>query len=212
MNVTDPATLAEAARHVRGATIAWGGDRYFDFEDPDACPVTLEDVAYALAFTVRWRGQTRHQGRRCFYGTAEHCVRGAWRILEDGHDRAHALAFLGHEMDEVPLPDMPGPVKPLLGDPYRELAKRVGGSLERRFRVTFPDPALIKRYDIRMLVTERRDLLAIPDSEVWDNGGSGQTSTEGFEPFADRVRPCDHPAEAAEAFIRAWRELGGFEP
>ncbi|HLC07974.1 MAG TPA: hypothetical protein VJK06_01670 [Methyloceanibacter sp.] len=214
MDVTDPAVLAAKARTIKGATIAWGGDRYFDFEAPETCEITLEDYAYALAFgSPRWRGQTRRytDGRRVIYSCAEHCVRGARQLLADGFGREHALAFLGHESDEVPLPDMPGPVKPLIPD-YKVVARRAGEAIDRRFRITFPDPALIKRYDIRLLVTERRDLLMVPDDEIWDNGGSGQTSTKGFEPFEKRIFPHWHPDDAAREFIGMWRSLGGFEP
>jgi hypothetical protein len=202
-----PKNAAEAAKHVSGATIAWGGGNYFDFENPEATTMTIEDYAYALAYTVRWRGQARSGGRRVFYGVGEHCVRGAEAMLVDGHSPVDALAFLMHESGEVPFGDTPGPVKPLMGDGFRAVIKRCGAAIDARFGVICPDPALIKRWDIRMLVTEKRDLLAGHEGEVWDNGGSNQTSTDGYAPLPGRIVPFDHPDEAAERFLLIERML-----
>jgi hypothetical protein len=200
---------AEARKHIRGATIAWGGGNYFDFEAPESTTMTIEDYAFALAYTVRWRGQARSDGKRMFYGVGEHCVRGAEHLLREGYGKPHALAFLMHESDEVPFGDVPGPVKPLMGDSFRAVIKRCGAAIDARFGVVCPDPALIKRFDIRMLVTERRDLLAGHANEVWDNGGSGQTSTEGYEPFEARIIPYAHPDDAAHRFLRLHSVLTG---
>lgn len=214
MNVTDPAVKDAAARTVKGATIAWYGDRYFDFDSPETCSITLEDYAYALAFgSPRWRGQCRlwSTGERVQYVCAEHCWRGAMQLIADGYPASDALAFLMHEADEVPLPDMPGPAKPKLGPQYAALCARISAALNERFRVPSADPNLMKRYDIRLLMTERRDLMGIPEGGIWSNGGSGQTSTEGYEPFERRITPLP-PKRAAEAFLDLYRQLGGFEP
>lgn len=202
-----PENAAEVAKTVKGATIAWGGGNYFDFENPESTTMTIEDYAFAVAYTVRWRGQARTDRKRVFYGVGEHCVRGAERLLLDDYTKADALAFLMHESDEVPFGDTPGPVKPLMGDSFRAVIKRCGAAIDARFNVVTPDPALIKRYDIRMLVTERRDLLGGHEGEIWTNGGSGQVSTEGYEPFPTRIIPYAHPDEAAERFLRLYAVL-----
>lgn len=208
-DIIDPVNAAEAAKHINGATIAWGAGRYYDFETPNPEVITIEDAAFALAYTVRWRGQGRNfkSGARAFYGVAEHCVRGAEHMIDDGHGYANALAFLFHEPDEIVLPDMPGPVKPCLPG-WREFANKQGNAALARFNIHVPDPALLKRYDIRMLVTERRDLLGDPDGYIWTNGGGGGTiSTVGFEPFAERIVPYWHPDTAAHRFIELYDAL-----
>lgn len=198
----------EAARYIRGTTIAWGADEYLDLGDPDNIAVAVEDYAYCLAYTVRWRGQTRTvEGARPFYGVGEHVVRGAEHLIREGHAPEHAFAFLFHESDEVPFGDFPGPAKPLVPDAVL-LAKRIGASIDRSFGVRVPDPALIKRWDIRMLVTEKRDLLPSRAAHEWAHDGDGP-STAGFEAFEERIIPYAHPELAARRFLELYRQLGG---
>jgi len=201
--MTDNASAA--AKMIKGATIAMGDGSYFDFLNPAATTMTIEDYAYALAYTVRSRGQMKHNGRRCFYGVGQHCVHGAEQMLLDGHDRADAFDFLMHESDEMPIGDMVGPAKglpQLVG--YKELAKLVGDGIDARFRVAIRNKPLIKRYDIRMLATEKRDMMAFTKGEAW-------TWTEGYEPFERPIVPYKHPDEAAVRFIDLYRALGGID-
>lgn len=201
---------AEAARHVHGATIAWGADSYLDLENPDSIAVSVEDYAYCLAYTVRWRGQTKtREGSRPFYGVGEHVVRGAEHLIREGYGAEHAFAFLFHESDEVPFGDFPGPAKKLPEvAPIIALAKRIGAAIDGNFGVQFPDPALLKRWDIRMLVTEKRDLLPSFAADNWKHDGDGQW-TAGFEPFEERIIPYAHPELAARRFLELYRQLGG---
>jgi hypothetical protein len=206
MKCDDPTNAAVHAMHVHGATIAWGGENYFDLEHPETTTMTIEDYAFALAYSCRWRGQTR-SGRRVFYGVGEHCVRMAEQLLADHHGRANAFAGLMHESDEVPFGDMPAPAKPLMPE-YKVIATRCGDALDRHFNVTFPDPKLIKRYDIRMLLTEKRDILEGYADEIWHNSGSGgTTSTAGYEPFDGKIVPYSHPDMAAIRFLELYEEL-----
>lgn len=199
----------EAARHIRGATIAWGADQYLDLEDPENIRVSLEDYAYCLAYTVRWRGQCRTvTGERPFYGVGQHVIFGAEEMVAAGHAKADALAFLFHESDELPFGDFPGPAK---GIPcIREtcvLAKRIGASVDRGFDVRVPDPDLVKRWDIRMLVTEKRDLLSGRfASDDWAHDGDGD-ATAGYEPFDRLIVPYPHPEIAARRFLEMHAEL-----
>src|SRR3546814_9694489 len=39
-----------------------------NFDEPNPEIITLEDAAFAWAYTARWRGQTRWHGRRMFFG------------------------------------------------------------------------------------------------------------------------------------------------
>lgn len=206
-----PENATEAGRHIRGATIAWGAGSYLDLADPDTVTVELEDYAYCLAYTVRWRGQARTADkRRPFYGVGQHCVIGAEEMLAAGIGKAHALAFLFHESDEIPFGDVPGPAKriPEIAA-MMKIAGRIGTSINDRFCVDCPDPDLVKRWDIRMLVTEKLDLLSSSFADdKWHNGGSGGVSTEGFEPFERRIVPYAHPEEAALEFLKLCHQLG----
>lgn len=200
----------EAAKHIRGATIAWGGDAYLNLEDPDNITVRLEDYAYCLAYTVRWRGQTRVGRHRPFFGVLQHCVFGAEEMIAAGIGSAHALAFLFHESDEMPFGDFPGPAKkiPEVAGTCG-LAKRIGASVDRHFGIEVPDPDLIKRWDIRMLVTEKRDILSSGfTGDSWAHDG-GSEAIEGYEPFERQIIPYSHPEVAVGRFLALCRQLGG---
>ncbi len=199
----------EAAKHIRGATIAWGANQYLDLEDPDHIRVTLEDYAYCLAYTVRWRGQARCRDTRPFYGVGQHVVFGTEEMLAEGIYKEHAIAFLFHESDELPFGDFPGPAKalPCIRETC-ELAKRIGKSVDCGFGITVPDPDLIKRWDIRMLVTEKRDILSGDFSgDDWAHQGDGEPMA-GYEPFKRRIVPYAHPEQAAFRFLYLCKQLG----
>jgi uncharacterized protein len=202
MSATENVAVADAhVRRIVGPTILMGDGAYFDFERPDAAEITIEDIAYGLAYTARFRGQTRsfaRAGRRCFYSVAQHCVLMAEALEQDGHGRVAALAGLMHEIGEAPCGDMPGPLK-LLCPEFRAIEKRCEAALLKQFDVTVDDPALIKRYDLRMLATEKRDLMPHSGSDAW-------SFTEGYTPFPWTIVPILVPEDAAEQFIRAyWR-------
>lgn len=74
---------------------------------------TLKEIAHSLAGEFRFTRQTELR-----YSVAEHCVRGS-RLLP----AAFAGAFLLHELSEVYLPDIAGPVKPSLFVEMRERRK-----------------------------------------------------------------------------------------
>lgn len=194
---------------IKGANIAWGRGLVVDLLNIGDAPITIEDYAYALAYSVRWRGQARSGGKRCFYGVAEHCWRGAMAILDasDGEDRDLALAFLGHESDEVPFGDMAGPAKSLFQD-FRPITKAIGYTLRGKFRFPSADEAILKHWDDVMLVTEKRDLMGHGTSYL---SADGERMVD-IGPLDFEIEPFAHPDMAAEAFLTLYRGLGGYEP
>lgn len=52
-----------------------GSGNYFDYANPEAEDLTIEDYAYGLAFTGRFSGQcvNKRTGQRVFYSVAQHC-------------------------------------------------------------------------------------------------------------------------------------------
>lgn len=195
----DEQTQIEAARHVTGATMAWGEGTYYDFAYPNPEIISLEDYAYALAYTVRFRGQTRDvSGFRCFYGVGQHLVEGAQRMLEANIAPEHIRAWLFHESGEVPFGDLPGPAKGLFPG-WRSFEKLHDREISQRFGVNCPDPSFIKTWDIRMFLTERRDLML--------GGLNGKPITPGYEPFLKRIYPYMHPDVAALKFLNWCKTL-----
>lgn len=195
-------------RTYRGATIAWGRGQCYDFDDPNPEIISLEDVAYALAYTVRWRGQARFGGRRCFYGVGQHCVFGAEEMLAAGYGSAHALAFLTHEPDEVVLPDFPGPAKASVAG-LKEFSKRQGDALADRFGWDTPEPDLCKHWDLRMMNTEKRDLMPGHRDDTFHSSARTPISDQAFPPFERQIVPYAHPDLAALRWIELYWQLGG---
>ena len=185
------ATRQEAEKHSEGATIKVFSGGVYDLADPDPSVISVEDLAYGLAYTARFRGQCRVDGHRVFYGVGEHNVRGAEWLLTEGHGPVHALAFLHHEDGELPFGDLPGPGKALFPG-WREREKEHCARMHEWFRVETPDADLIKRVDIRLYCTERRDLMG---------EATADDPAPGYGPLPGRIIPYTHPDQAAERFL-----------
>lgn len=198
----------ESARGpVHGPTIMLGDGSYFDYENPEASAMTIEDFAYGLAYTCRFRGQTRARlrgNKRCYYSVAEHCVRGAEAVFALTGDRELAFDFLMHEGGEPTCGDDPGPLKPLCPD-KKALEKRCEAAAHKRFGVTMRDPAYIKYIDLRMLATEQRDLMPQSGGDKWRNAEDHDDDLPA--PFAFEIVPLSHPDVAAVHFLSLYDRL-----
>lgn len=163
-----------------------------DLFDPQPEWFDIDTVAHALASKNRWCGQAKVFG----YSVAEHSVRVS-RLFTD---RSVALHGLLHELDEVFLPDMPGPLKAASEmEWYRELCERhmVAGS--RAFGLQWPWPtevqAAVHAADRILLSTETRDLTA-----------NVAMFLRAAEPLEERIEPW--PAHRAERrFLERFQEL-----
>lgn len=201
MSTANQIAAEQHIRRIVGPAILMGDGSYFDFEDPWSSTMTIEDYAWALAGTNRFRGQTRYRaggGHRCFYNVAQHCVLLAYYMKEDGCDPVDVFAGLMHEAGEVPWGDPPGPAKGLVPD-LKAREKRDDEAIRGLFGVQMRDPDLIKRYDLRMLATEKRDLMPQGHGERWEH-------VKGYEPFPRVIHPW-RGEDAADSFLRAYAEL-----
>jgi len=182
-------------RRIVGPTILLGSGTYFDFENPEASQLTIEDVAYSLAFQSRFTGQcvSRRTGRRVYYSIAQHCA-----IMAHYADPPHKLAALMHEVGEATCGDLNAPLKAICPD-YKRVEKRCETAGLRHFGVDVPNPAYVKLLDMCMLATERRDLMP------W----KGEEWTGTATPFAEEIIPWENPHSAAEAFLVMWHSLQG---
>jgi uncharacterized protein len=178
-----------------GPTIMLGSGTYFDFENPESAQLTIEDVAYGLAYACRFAGQavSRATGRRTFYSVAEHCVRMSY-IVPSGFE----YDALMHELGEPTCGDMTGPLKSLCPD-YKRIEKRCEAAAMARFGVAMSDPVLIKHYDLVMLATEKRDLMPMADRHEW-------AWVKNAEPLPEVIIPWTAD-EAAERFLARHLEL-----
>ena len=194
MSATTEALQAATIRRVKGPTIMLGSGTYFDFENPEASEITIDDIAFGLAYACRFAGQcvSKRLRRRVFYSVAEHCVRMSRVVPEH-------LAYdaLMHELGEPVCGDMTGPLKSICPD-YKRIEKRCEAAIQAKFAVTMSDPDTIKLFDLRMLVTERRDLLP------WK--GEEWSWAEGIEPFDFEIVPWSHDV-AAFYFIERFHQV-----
>jgi len=126
------------------------------------------------------------------YTVAEHCVR-----MSKAVPPSLAYDALMHELGEATCGDVTGPLKSLCPD-FKKIEKRCERAAFTMFMVPMSDPDAIKLADLRMLATERRDLLAWR-GEQWGIG-------EAAKPFDFEIVPWS-PEAAAGAFLRRYREI-----
>ena len=190
--------VATPIKKAVGPSILLGSGRFFDYDNPGASRMTIEDCAYGLAFTGRFSGQcvSRKTGRRVYYSVAQHCEIMS-RAVPDGHQ----YAALMHESGEPVCGDLTTPLKSKLPE-YRRVEKRCEKAIMSIFKVVVQDPALIKEFDVRMWATERRDLLN------WD--GNKWASDDSVEPFEFENVPLG-PYEAADSFLKRFHEIAPFD-
>jgi hypothetical protein len=164
---------------------------------------TIETIAHALALKNRFTGHTIQP-----YTVAQHCVEGSWRIAGP-----FKLAFLLHELDEVFLPDIHGPLKPRVsvdtGSEYvtwQELGQEHIRSALSNLNLVSLEPLLrspeVKTMDLQMLHLEKTHYMKPVDWE-WN-------FPEGFRPYeGDRLMDVQPwPWQQAEQHvIRAYNTL-----
>lgn len=131
----------------------------FDYANPSVLSISIEDIAHALSFICRFSGHVK-----AFYSVAEHSVRVS--ELCTGENKLWALL---HDASEAFCSDLPRPFKRMIGmEPYRTYEKRTMDVICERFGLPREEPAGVKQADMRMLVTEQRDLMVNAGPEWHD--------------------------------------------
>ena len=129
----------------------------FDFAHPELSPISLVDIAHSLSLLCRFAGHTKK-----FYSVAEHAVRVSYACEPE-----LAMWGLHHDDSECYCVDIPRPLKHLEGmENYREHERKVQkaiiaelNSILRMHDLAETEPTEVKWADMRLLVTEQRDLL-----------------------------------------------------
>jgi 5'-deoxynucleotidase YfbR-like HD superfamily hydrolase len=183
--------------------------RDFYLATPTADMVDFGDIAEHLSKIARFAGATPGY----FYSVAEHCVRCADAVFTDTQDRAAAAYALLHDAHEAYIVDRITPerwaeetiarehfkdehvVAAVLEVPkilrYRiDVAIHAAAGLQ--FPLSIEMQRIVKKIDLVMLATERRDLMRVSNSR-WP-------ILEGIDPLLDRIAPLSWPF--------AWREYG----
>ena len=172
--------------------------RYVEPLDLHPDSVDVDDIAHSLACQCRFNGHTR-----AFYSVAEHSIRVA-RLLAP--DPVLELWGLMHDASEAYLCDLPRPLKHAsgdFGDLYRDAETKATVAIAEALDL----PLLktrglrdIKKADLTLLATEKRDLCPALVDVSWD-------VLRGVTPTSERILHPFSPREAKEQFLRTYERL-----
>lgn len=164
---------------------------YFDYLDPQPQHFTIEDIADALSKICRFGGHTSK-----FYSVAEHSIRVSQNVRSEFMRQA-----LMHDAAEAFIGDVVYPMKCLFPT-IKMLEHQIQKIIFDKYGIDYPISPEVKIVDLRMLATERQQLLTEQERE-WP-------VLLKAEPYHFRLHQCE-PSAAAEWFNRAARELEIFD-
>lgn len=160
----------------------------FDYLKATADDIDIEDIANALANICRFSGHVQD-----FYSVAQHSVLCSQIVSVE-----YAFEALMHHAAEAYVQDMPAPLKALLPD-YRQMEQMVDDLIREKFSLPRDHSQVVKRADLTMLATERRDL-EIDDGTRW-------SVLDGIQPSeVIDIRPL-RPGQAYALFMNRFNEL-----
>jgi hypothetical protein len=132
--------------------------------DPREEDIFLMDVGHGLSNKARFTGHTRR-----FYSTAEHSTRVSWCLRDMGFDLMTQYVGLHHDDTDAYLPDVPTPLKRLPEFQwFRDLEESMQELCYKRFGAIVTDYKPVKRADVILLLTEKRDLMPLKNHN-WDH-------------------------------------------
>lgn len=129
--------------------------KHFDFNNLSADDICIEDIACALSNICRFTGHVQD-----FYSVAQHSVHVSYLVKPE-----FALEALLHDAAEAYCNDISAPLKQLLPD-YRQRIGSVEELIAAKFGLPAQMSAEVKKADLVMLATERRDL-DLDDGTPW---------------------------------------------
>lgn len=177
---------------IRGSQIqTYSGDYVFPLF-PYRWKPRIDDIAHALSLLNRFTGHTR-----VAYSVAEHSCRVAELVHETRPDLV--LEALLHDASEAYLGDVASPLKqhPSFGEAYREAERALQGRIYRTFGCDGHEDPEVKRADLILLATEKRDLLG---------PGPDWALLRDVEPLPSTIRPWS----AGKAELEFLRHYGAF--
>lgn len=162
----------------------------FNYNDPGASDVSIEDIASALSNVCRFAG---HLPR--FYSVAQHALNVSL-IVAPGHEKAGLL----HDTAEAFTNDLPTPLKfavPI----FKQLEVSIETAMAARFGFQYPLSDEVKLADLQMLKIEK-ELIKGCDAD-W-------AVLHGVE--SDHLLPKVliapmTPEQARSAFLQRWEEV-----
>lgn len=173
-------------------TIKTATGLYFPLLAPSPEFIRIEDIAHALSNLCRFTGHVRH-----FYSVAQHSYLASHLVPPED-----ALVALLHDASEAYIADISRPLKPYLTN-YAEIETRIMEAVLKAFGLPTAMPPSVKRADLILLASEKRDLMLpdVPGDEDWD-------CISGIEPTPARITPWA-PSAAKFLFLDRFAEITG---
>jgi 5'-deoxynucleotidase YfbR-like HD superfamily hydrolase len=171
----------------------FSGVQFFPLS-PRVEDIRIEDIAHALSNQCRFSGHVKQ-----FYSVAEHSVRIARVLRNQGCKNEVVLWGLLHDASEAYLVDLPRPLKRTreLGDAYQKIEQNLMKAVCQRFGLPIFQPHCVSEADHRILITEKRDLLG-PAPAPWS-----EEQGVAIEPYVWKIYPWT-PDQAEAAFLEAF--------
>lgn len=160
--------------------------------EPQYQELDIEDISHALSNICRFGGHTKE-----FYSVAQHSV------LVSMHVPKNALWGLLHDAAEAYVGDVLSPIKWMMRSrnqyTHFQLESDTLCSILGDHKLAMPIPDDVKEADMRILMTECRDLMG------GERGGKWSIQAE---PYVDKIIPWD-PKDARWEFLERYKELTG---
>ena len=163
--------------------------QHFSFADTDPDTISIEDIAGALSNLCRFTGHVQD-----FYSVAQHSVYVSRLVPPE-----MALEALLHDAAEAYCGDVSSPLKALLPD-YQSIEYLIDMTIRFKFELPAAMSAQVKRADLIMLATERRDF-DMDDGTPWP-------VLEGVECADFMIYPLT-TRQARVQFLQRYNELKG---
>lgn len=159
----------------------------FEYDNIKGNKVNIEEIAHALSNTCRFTGHSRE-----FYSVAQHCV-----IVSKNVPMEDALWGLLHDASEAYAGDVNKPLKNKLGDSYTSIEAKIHRLIAKTFKLPGNIPMSVHLADMRLLLTERRDLFSTV--MPWDG-------YVGVQPFDFKIKPWS-PKVAKKKYLERFKYL-----
>ena len=164
------------------------GGQVFTPLQPIEEDIYIVDIAHALSNICRFGGHCEQ-----FYSVAQHSV-----FVSNVCNPRDALWGLLHDAAEAYIGDIITPIKQKITE-FKKIENGILAAIAKRYNLFFPMPSTIKECDLRILATEKRDLMK--PGLIWEH-------LEGIEPYNFTIVPVT-PGEAELLFFERWHELTG---
>lgn len=122
----------------------------FDFSNPTAEQIVVEDIAQALSNICRYGGHVERP-----YSVAQHAVFVRDLVIQAGHPEL-GFAALHHDSHEAYIGDMPTPLKVMVGEEYATIQDTVNRVVAEALNIDVVDFThdVVKAADYRALEIE----------------------------------------------------------